>query len=500
MYTFPHPIYARTILEPAYDDALTYLFDPMLAAHEAHALMLGECGILSAENVQAILQAVLYIRSNGADALHYRSGIEDLFFRVEKEIIEMAGPDFGGNLQLARSRNDLGQALFRMAFRTQILHVAERLRDLRRAVLEMAQAHLETIMPGYTHTQPAQPTTFAHYLAGVLTFLELDQQRVFGAYNNVNISPLGAAAFTGTGFPVDRERLAELLGFDSVIQSTHHAISAGDHLTDISFAVQSLSIGLSRVTKDLLFLATQESNALRIDDSFIQISSIMPQKRNPVVLEHLRARLGRAIGYAQTIALQCHNIPYGDTQDIEDEILPATMAALSTSRECLELYTAVFKTLDLNTEHLARRAGEGFTTATELADTLVREAGLPFRTAHSIVAKMVQNAVAAGISSSGLALSMLQTAAEELLGEAVDFSEEQFVQALDPRNFIEMRSGTGSVAPDATAELLESLAGQIADDEVWLDEMWERLADATDKRQRAVEESLHNPGRLLELD
>jgi argininosuccinate lyase len=500
MSTFPHPNYARHVLQPAYADALTYLFEPMLAAHEAHALMLGECGILGEENVQSILQAVLYIRSNGVDALHYMPGIEDLFFRVEKEIIDMAGPDYGGNLQLARSRNDLGQALFRMAFRTQILHVAERLRDLRRATLEMAQAHLETIMPGYTHTQPAQPTTFAHYLAGVLTFLELDQQRIFGAYNNVNISPLGAAAFTGTGFPVDRERLAELLGFDGAIQSTHHAIGAGDHLTDISFALQSLSIGLSRVTKDLLFLASQEANALRIDDSFIQISSIMPQKRNPVVLEHLRARLGRAIGYAQTVAFQCHNIPYGDTQDIEDEILPATLAALSTTQECLELYTAVFKTLELNREHLARRAGEGFTTATELADTLVREAGLPFRTAHSIVAKMVQNAVAESVPSSGLALSMLQNAAEELFGEPLDFSEAQFAQALDPWHFIETRGGPGGAAPKATAELLDHLAGQLAVDEIWLDEAWERLVDATAKRQTAVENILHNPGRLLELD
>ena len=141
----------------------------------------------------------------------------------------------------------------------------------------------------------------------------------------MNESPLGAAAFTGTGFDIDRGRVAELLGYDAVIPSTQHCIGAGDHLTDTAFAVQSLAIGLGRVTKDLLFLATQESGALHIHDSFIQISSIMPQKRNPVVLEHLRARLSRAVGYAQTVVTQCHSIPYGDTQDIEDEILPPVM-------------------------------------------------------------------------------------------------------------------------------------------------------------------------------
>ncbi|MCB0113987.1 MAG: argininosuccinate lyase [Caldilineaceae bacterium] len=486
MSTFPHDNYARHVLLPAYDDALTYLFEPMLAAHEAHALMLGDCGVLSPENVQAILQAVAYIRTRGPDHLQYQSGIEDLFFRVEKEIIGVAGADFGGNLQLARSRNDLGQALARMAFRTQVINLADALMGLRRAVLTLAGEHVETVMPGYTHTQPAQPTTFAHYLAGVLTFLEGDQQRVFNAYANVNESPLGAAAFTGTGFPVDRALVAEFLGFDAVIQSTHHSIGAGDHLTDVAFAVQSLCIGLGRVTRDLLFLATQEAGALHIDDSFIQISSIMPQKRNPVVLEHLRARLGRAVGFAQTVVTNCHNIPYGDTQDIEDEIMPPLMAALATAQDCLELYTSVFETLKLNVDHLARRAGEGFTTATELADTLVRVVGLPFRTAHHIVATMVKTAVAAGVPSTALTLPMLQAAAEDVTGEELEFSEDQFRQALDPRSFIDVRNGPGGVAPESTEDLLDVLAEQLVDDNEWLSNIRHRLAAAEQTRHLAV--------------
>src|SRR5690606_1668963 len=173
------------------------------------------------------------------------------------------------------------------------------------------------------------------------------------------------------------------------------------------------------MTHDLLVRATQEANALHIDDSFIQISSIMPQKRNPVVLEHLRARLSRALGYAQTVVTQCHNIPYGDTQDIEDEILPPLFNALATIEECLELYTAFYETLSLNEEHLAARAGEGFTTATELADSLVREAGLPFRLAHKIVAGMVQEAVKRGIPSTQLTPAMLQASARQVLGKEI---------------------------------------------------------------------------------
>jgi argininosuccinate lyase len=475
------------VLQPAYADAQAYLFDHMLAAHEAHAIMLAECNIISQENATAILQAVAQIRAQGVGAFGYQPGIEDLFFRIEGQIIERAGADYGGNLQLARSRNDLGQALARMALRDLLLSAYGDLLALRQVILRRAEEFVETLMPGYTHTQPAQPVTFAHYLAGVLSFLAKDQARLALAYANVNESPLGAAAFTGTGFPIDRQRLAELLGFQGVITSTHHSIGAGDHLTDMGFAVQSLAVGLSRVTKDLLFLATQEAGALHIDDSFIQISSIMPQKRNPVVLEHLRARLSRTIGAAQTIALQCHNIPYGDTQDIEDEILPPLYEAVTTLQACLTLYTAVFETLSLHTEHLQQRAGQGFTTATEVADALVREAGLPFRQAHKIVATMVQGAVQAGVTSDRLTIEHLQAAAQAVLGQPLNFSVEQLERALDPRMFVNARHDIGAVAPRATTALLVQLQSGLRVDQEWLAAAQNGLNASAALRQEAIE-------------
>lgn len=456
--TFPHPVYSRHVLQPAYSDAQTYLFEPMLQAHEAHALMLAECGVISRANAAAIVRAVAAIRADGVHAYAYEPGIEDLFFRIEGRIIQLAGADEGGNLQLARSRNDLGHALSRMALRVRLAAVMEQLLALRGAVMEQARRHLNTLMPGYTHTQPAQPVTFAHYLAGVLSFLGHDYARWAGAYATVNLSPLGAAALTGTGFPIDRQRVAALLGFAGIVQSTQHAIGGGEFVTDVAFAVQALAVDLSRMTHDLLVRATQEANALRVDDSFIQISSIMPQKRNPVVLEHLRARLSRALGYAQTVVTQCHNIPYGDTQDIEDEILPPLFHALAAIGECLALYTAFFETLTLNEAHLRRQAAEGFMTATELADTLVREAGLPFRLAHKVAAGMVQAAVKAGVPSSQLTVEMLQASAREVVGHELAFDAGQFAQALDPAHFVAVRAGIGAVAPSATAAVLDALA------------------------------------------
>jgi argininosuccinate lyase len=294
-----------------------------------------------------LLLAIAQVETAGIESLAYQSGIEDLFFHVEGRLIEICGAEYGGNLQLACSRNDLGHALTRMALRPALLGLVRQLLALRHTLLGLAQRHVNTVMPGYTHTQPAQPTTFAHYLAGVLSFLQRDTVRLQNAYRTVNQSPLGGVAFTGTGFEIDRELLASLLGYAGVMASSHDSIGASDHQTDIAAALTSLGVNLSRMTHDLLFKATRESGAIRIDDSFIQISSIMPQKRNPVVLEHLRARLSRLLGMAQTIVTQCHNIPYGDTQDIEDEIEPTLFTGVETAVDILHLYKAVFATLHI---------------------------------------------------------------------------------------------------------------------------------------------------------
>jgi argininosuccinate lyase len=489
--TFPHPVYAKTVLQPAYQDATEHLYAPMLAANQAHALMLGQCGIISAENVQAILAAIAHIEAEGLAALGYQPGIEDLFFRVEGKIIELAGVAHGGNLQLARSRNDLGQALTRLALRPRLLAFQQQVLQLRQTVLTLAQTHLNTVMPGYTHTQPAQPTTFAHYLAGVLSFLERDIRRLQRAYQTNNISPLGAAAFTGTGFPIDRHYVADLLGFATVMPSSHDSIGASDHLTDTAAALISLGINLSRMSKDLLFWATQESGAIRIDDSFIQISSIMPQKRNPVVLEHLRARLSRLLGQAQTIITQCHNIPYGDTQDIEDEILPSLFGALATAAEIAELYTAVFDTLTVNVAHLQAQAAAGFTTVTELADLLVREAKLPFRTAHHIVSALVKYMTAQALSPADVTPALLNEVAQTVISQPLDLSVQQLQQALDPVAFVAARTTFGGAAPAATEVVLTEQAQHLTTDDDWQRDEETRLLETASRLSQAVEAAIN---------
>ena len=259
---FPHPLYDKYVLQPFYEAAKTHYYAPMLAANRAHAVMLCRCKIISEANAKALLDALQAVEELGADNLTLGGGVEDLFFAMENQLIESAGASYGGNLQLARSRNDLGYALTRLALRPLILAAIDDLLNLRQTMLVFAQSHLQTLMPGYTHTQPAQPTTMAHYVAGVLAGLGRDFGRLRFAYETNNQSPLGAAALTGTAFPIDRHLSARLLGFDEIQLSTYDSIGASDNLTDVAGALSTLGVNLSRFTHDMLFWATQESGAI----------------------------------------------------------------------------------------------------------------------------------------------------------------------------------------------------------------------------------------------
>ena len=475
---FPHPLYAEHVLKPSFTDAQKYLFDLMIAANKAHAIMLIERSIVSAESGAALLRGLTQVEAEGVAARQYEPGVEDLFFSVENRLVALTGPEVGGNLQIARSRNDLGATLARMALRHQLLGILDHLYGLRAALLAFAGQHVETIMPGYTHTQPAQPTTMAHYAAAILSFLARDTRRLQTAYASTNLSPLGAAAFTTTGFDINRARSAKLLGFDGLMENSHDAIGAADYMTEAMSALITLGLSLSRVTRDLLFWGTQETAAVRIHNSFIQISSIMPQKRNPVVLEHLRARLGRLIGQANAVLTMTHNVPYGDTQDIEDEIHPPLFGACQTASGILELYAAVFETLEVNREHLAARAASGFTTATELADTLTRDLGLPFRTAHGIVSALVQSAAAQGLGTNDITPAMLDTAAEVVIGRSLALSEETVRRALDPVHFVAVRTQPGGPAPATMRVWLRKAAHTLTADQDWLAAERARQKDA----------------------
>ncbi len=476
---FPNPIYAREILEVGFREAQRLLFAHMQAANEAHILMLVEQGIVSRADGAALFRAFANVDQAGSYSFDYEPSIEDLFFAVEGRVIAETGVDVGGNLQIARSRNDLAAAMSRMFLRERSLRAQRAILSFRAVLLDLAAEHVRTLMPGITHTQPAQPTTLAHYLLGVLGPLERDSVRLRDAWTRLNRSPLGVAAFTTTSFPIDREKTARYLGFDGLVVNGYDAVGTGDHMMEATQSLVTLVSGISRFVYELLVWTRREVGVLRIADEFIQISSIMPQKRNPVVLEHVRARLAYVYGDSSTVATMIHSAAFGDTNDVEDQILLPIGRAFDAAISVLELLGAALKTATFDVDLLATRAGEGNTTATAVADGLVRDFGLSFRAAHSVLSRLVSE----GGEITGVRLS---TVATGIAGRPIEVDETWAARMLDPWEFVNSRTLPGGPAPVETTRAIAAARDQLATDTAWLDQIETNLAAATATRKTRI--------------
>jgi len=481
---FPHPVYAETILGPQFAESQRWLFEPMLEASEAHLLMLAACGLLPGGQAARVWDALAELRRAGPDVFTYAPDVEDLFFQVEARILELAGEHAGGNLHLARSRNDLDAAMARVTIRRLLLETDEALAALRATFLRLIAEHIDTLMPGHTHTQPAQPTTLGHYLAATAEALERDAQRLQAAYACTNRCPLGAAALTTTGFAIDRALTARLLGCDGIVTNSYDAIGGVDYALESLNVLSTCTLGLSRLVHDLLQWATHEFGVLAIDPAFLQISSIMPQKKNPVVLEHLRARIGWVLGDVHTASLLVHSAALGDTVDVEDEFYAPLFRAFEHGQGVLRLLNAALGTCRFDTARLATRAGEGFTTATELADTLVRHAGLPFRQAHRVASGVVH---LSGADPARVTPELVAEAAQQALGRPVHLAANDLHAALDPRACVEQRRVPGGPAPQTVRAHLDLLRARHDADVAWRQAREAQIdAAQAERRQRAA--------------
>src|SRR5688572_13439338 len=283
------PEYVSHVLNENFEDAKTLFLAPLMAIHHAHLVMLADRGIVTASDAHAIRVALASISVPDVLRTPYDGSCEDLFFFVDHLLIASCGEDVAGRLHTARSRNDIDMTMYRMRQREWILALSAATLELRGALLDLAERHRETVFGAHTHTQPAQPTTIAHYLLAVIEQLERDTSRLGSAYEATNRSPLGSCAITGTGFPIDRTRTSDLLGFEAPTGNTYGSIATVDYLLESVSATIILLVGLGRVLQDFLLWCTLEFGYLRLAEGFVQSSSIMPQKRNPVALEHARA-------------------------------------------------------------------------------------------------------------------------------------------------------------------------------------------------------------------
>ena len=445
------PEYVSIVLNENFEDAKELLLTPLMAINYAHLVMLTECGIVSPEDARVLRGALDGISLDTVREVTYDGTYEDLFFFIERLIEKAAGEDISGRLHTARSRNDIAMTMYRIWQREFIAAVATGAIELRAALIDLAWRHRDTVYGAHTHTQPAQPTTVAHYLLAVIEQLERDAARLAAAYESTNLNPLGACAITGTGFPIDRRRTSELLGFSGPTCNTYGSIATVDYLLEGVSATHVLLIGLGRVIQDLLLWCTMEFGYLRLGDGFVQGSSIMPQKRNPVALEHARAITSKAVGQAQAIATAVHNTPFGDIVDTEDDLQPLVASTYRDATRAVTLVAAAMRGADFNVARLAARAGEGGTTLTELADTLVRDHGLPFRAAHAIAALLLKARTEDPRTSLSQALAK---ASQAILGHTPVYTEEQLQTIMSPRHFVEVRTTYGGPAPAETSRAL----------------------------------------------
>ena len=459
------PEYVTHVLNENFEDAKELLLSPLMAINYAHLVMLAEQGIVTAKDARALRDALDGISLDRVREVQYDGTYEDLFFYIERLIDQACGVDVSGRLHTARSRNDLAMTMYRMRQREFIIGLGDALLTLRGALIALADRHKESIYGAHTHTQPAQPTTVAHYLLAIIEQLERDTVRLAAAFESTNRNPLGACAITGTGFPIDRDRTSELLGFSGPTCNTYGSIATVDYLLESVSATSILIVGLGRVVQDLLLWCTMEFGYLRLSDGFVQGSSIMPQKRNPVALEHSRAIGSKAVGQAQAITTTVHNTPFGDINDTEDDLQPLVASMFRDATRMVTIVGAAMTLADFDVEKLASRAAVGGTTLTELADTLVRDHGVSFRSAHAIAAAVLK----AQTSNSSVALSSaLSTASAAVLGKPLDYSEAELQRIMSPANFVAVRTTHGGPAPSETTRAIgESSRSLERDRESW---------------------------------
>jgi argininosuccinate lyase len=482
---FPAQNYKENVLADCFDDAKKYFLQAYMEVDYAHAVMLAEQEIITADELDQLLGALRQLDAAAIRRAEYDGSFEDLFYYLQREITKNCDADTAGKLHTARSRNDIDVTIYRLYLRTATLKLLRSAMDLRRVFLDLAAEHHETLIPAYTHTQPAQPSTLAHFLLAMAENVGRDVRRLQRAFENMNYCPLGAGAITTTGFPIDRHRVAELLGFTAPTVNSYASIASVDYFTETLGATSAMLVNVGKFAQEFLLMAMMEFNVIRLPDGFVQGSSIMPQKRNPVALEHIRAIGSKALGQCLGVVTAVHNTPFGDINDVEDDLQPLIYSAMRDANRAVSLFAATLKAATFNLDVLKKRAGENFITVTELADTIVRRENLPFRIAHRIVGACVKTAYEAG---GAITHEILQTAAREILGREISLTAAELEQTLSPENFVAVRTIYGGTAPVETRRALAVERQAEAEDESWFAAKSNFLAAAADNLDRIVNE------------
>ena len=474
----PAAILIEHISKPKFQVEFEHLFDHQIAIHLAHCLMLMEQGIIGQADGQAVLRVIVALHREGADALGRNYALEDLYSHIEHHLISRIGPEVGGRLHTARSRNDLGVTQWRMVLRGHLLQVRGALDEFRAVLLDLAERYADTIMPGYTHSQHAQPITLGYYFQAFADVLARDADRLRHAWATTNCNPLGAAALTTTGFPIDRVATSRRLGFDGLVRNGFDAVASRDDAEEAACALAQLGVHLARLAEDCFVWCTAEFGFIEFGDDYSSVSSIMPQKKNPGILEYTKKCAGHLIGTATQVLAAVKGSWFTDASDATDAGNEPLIAATKQATGLLAVLAGAFGTLTVRPERMLALARTGFGTMTELADTIVRESGVSFRVAHNIVGKTVAVAIERGLAADQITHAMLEATAQELFGRPLGAGEAAIAEALDPAGNIRLRTVEGGPAPQMLGRMIADARAQLRRDMT-------DLADATGRVEGA---------------
>ena len=367
-------------------------FDARMYKHDikgsiAHATMLGECGIIDPADSKVIIEGLNGILSdieNGT--LHFDPNAEDIHMFVEAELTARIG-DAGKRLHTARSRNDQVALDIKLYLKDEVDEIAKLVRELINTVIDIAKQHTETVMPGYTHLQRAQPVTFAHHLMAYAQMLTRDLTRLADCKERMDVMPLGSCALAGTTYPLNRKRTAELLGFKDITMNSLDGVSDRDFCVELCSDISMLMMHLSRFSEEIIMWCSWEFKFIELDDAYSTGSSIMPQKKNPDVTELIRGKTARVYGDLQTLLTMMKGLPLAYNKDMQEDKEPI-FDSIDTVKLCLPVFCDMIATMTVKKDNMLKGSKGGFTNATDVADYLVKK-GLPFREAHAVVGRMV---------------------------------------------------------------------------------------------------------------
>lgn len=416
----------------------------------AHATMLANQNIISQDEAHTIIEGLKAIQKDvHQNKIAFKASLEDIHLNIEHELIQRVG-EAGGKLHTGRSRNDQVATDMHLYTKEEVNGIIELIKSLQQTILSIANQHVDTIMPGYTHLQRAQPISFAHHIMTYFWMLERDKSRFQDSMKRIDISPLGAAALSGTTHPIDRHETQKLLNFSAVYENSLDAVSDRDYIVETLHNISLTMVHLSRFSEEIIFWSTDEAKFITLSDAFSTGSSIMPQKKNPDMAELIRGKVGRTTGHLMSMLVTLKGLPLAYNKDMQED-KEGLFDAIHTIKGSLKIFEGMLDTMTVNTNRLNETVTKDFSNATELADYLVSK-NVPFRTAHEIVGKIVLDCINKGVYLLDVPLEDYQSHHESIEADIYDF--------LKPENCLKRRKSYGSTGQDAVKHQL-SVAQQL---------------------------------------